>query len=191
MGLVINKTKGWSFIHIPKTGGTSISNILLKEENSDFKTGHDSVRILEDFKYKYIFTFVRNPFTRIQSAYYHGLRKEEHNYSFEDFLKKSNVNDLWLLPQVFYTKTDKDSLNKISYIGKYENFKNEVNHIFETIGIKSTYIPHLNRNPIYDKHPNLNQHQYYKNLYTEEWMKDLVRERYKDDFKQFNYELEI
>jgi len=52
-------------------------------------------------------------------------------------------------------------------------------------------IPHLNRNPIYDIHPTLNQENYYKNFFTEEWMIDWVKERYKDDFKIFNYDMDL
>jgi hypothetical protein len=52
-------------------------------------------------------------------------------------------------------------------------------------------IPHLNRNPIYDKHPELNQDNFYKHIYQEEWMKNWVRERYSNDFKIFNYDMDI
>ena len=53
-------------------------------------------------------------------------------------------------------------------------------------------IPHLNRNPIYDRHPNLNQEEYYTKIYfTEDWMIDWVRERYENDFKILNYDMDL
>ena len=191
MALLINKAQKWGFIHIPKTGGTSITKLLKDHDDTEIITGHDSIRRFENLKNFFIFTMVRNPFTRIQSAYHHGIRINQFNYTFAEFLKKSNQLDLWLLPQTYFTNSGKTEKNKISYIGKYENYENDVKTIFKLIDIKIKKIPHENRNPLYDKHPNLNQEKYYKHLYTEEWMKDLVRERYKDDFKQFNYDLEI
>ena len=35
------------------------------------------------------------------------------------------------------------------------------------------------------------QQKYYKSLYKEDWIKDWVRVKYKDDFQNFNYELDI
>ena len=56
---------------------------------------------------------------------------------------------------------------------------------------KISTIPHLNRHELYTNHPNMDFNNYYCKLYTEDWMKDWVREKYKDDFKIFNYELDI
>ena len=190
MALLINRTDNWAFVHIPKTGGTSITNILQSQPNTERRTGHDSIRVIESDNL-FIFTFVRNPFTRIASAYFHGFRKGQYSKNFEWFLKNLDNKDLALLPQSYYVNSGKTKNKQISYIGKYENFDNDLKKVLKKLNILDTTIPHDNRNPIYDKHPNLNQTQYYKHFYTEEWMKDVVRERYKDDFKQFNYELEI
>ena len=187
MALLINETQGWGFIHIPKTGGTSITHILESQPGTKKVTGHDTIRRFENSKNLFIFTFVRNPYTRLVSGYFHGLRKKEHNYSLSEYFKKSNNKDLHMLPQMVYV----DDKSKFSYIGKYENFEKDLKFIFKKLNIQYTKIPHINHNPIYDKQPNLKQESYYKQFYTEEWMKDWVRERYKDDFKQFDYELEI
>ena len=188
MALLINETQGWGFIHIPKTGGTSITHILEAQTGTRRVTGHDTIRRFENSKNFYIFTVVRNPYTRLVSSYFHGLRKKEHNYSFEEFIKKSNYKNLFLSPQVIYFG---HNIQENIHIIKYENFENNVKSIFKKLNIQYTKIPHINYNPIYDKQPNLKQESYYKQFYTEEWMKDWVRERYKDDFKQFDYELEI
>jgi len=190
LGLLINKQQNWAFIHIPKTGGTTITNILLKEDGCEKITGHDSLRKIDEDNL-FIFAFVRNPFTRLTSAFLHGIRSGLYPRNFSQFLHNVNQNDLWLLPQSYYINSDKSNNKKISYIGRYENYQNDLKNILGKLNILQEVIPHDNKNPIYDKHPNLNQEKYYKQIYTEEWMKDWVRERYKDDFKQFNYELEI
>lgn len=101
------------------------------------------------------------------------------------------MNDLWLLPQTYYINSGKTSNKKMSFIGKYENFINDTEILFNNLGIENIELPHLNKNPKYNKYPNLQQDKYYKLKYEAEWQRDWVRERYKDDFKQFNYELEI
>lgn len=190
MALLISHSNKWGFIHIPKTGGTTLTHILQKNHNCEILTGHDSVRIIDASNY-FLFTFVRNPFTRIQSAFYHGVRKGLYKNDFSNFLLNSNENDLWLLPQTYYINAGKQSDKQVSFIGKYENFSNDLIKVMNKLNIENFEIPHLNKNPLYDRQPNLNQDKYYKLLYEEEWQKDWVRERYKDDFKQFNYELEI
>jgi hypothetical protein len=190
LALLVSHENKWGYIHIPKTGGTSITQVLKKTNECITITGHDSLRILDVHDY-FLFTFVRNPFTRIQSAFYHGVRHGLYKNDFSDFLLNANTNDLWLLPQSYYINAGKTENKKISFVGKYENFEKDFIQLMLLLKIKDYEIPHLNRNPLYNKHPNLNQEKYYKLLYTEEWQKDWVRERYKDDFKQFDYELEI
>lgn len=191
MGLLINAQEKWAYVHIPKTGGTSISNILSKQPSTENPAGHDSLRILDyNLKEYFKFTIVRNPFTRIASAYFHEMRKKEEHMSFEHFLLTSNKYDLWYLNQSYYTHSGISDDKKMNFIAKYENYKDEVLYILQKLGINKN-IPHLNRNPIYEKHPDLNQQKYYKHIYTEEWMKDWVRERYSNDFKIFNYDMDI
>ena len=83
-----------------------------------------------------------------------------------------------------------DKTKELNFIGRYENYIDDVNSIFEKLNINET-IPHRNRNPIYDIHPNLKQEKYYSYFYKEKWMEDWIKERYKDDFKIFNYGLEL
>lgn len=190
MGLYINSKDKWAFVHIPKTGGTSISHVLKTQENTTNPAGHDSLRILEYNLSEYFkFSLVRNPFTRIASAYFHEIRKTEH-MSFEHFLQNANEYDLWFLNQSYYTHECGSSDKEMSYVGRYENYNEDVSYLFNKLDIDEN-IPHMNRNPMYDKHPNLNQQKFYKHLYSEEWMKDWVRERYYNDFKIFNYGMDI
>ena len=103
MGLLINTHHKWAFVHIPKTGGTSLSKVLGNIPNTTNPAGHDSLRIIETNLSEYFkFTLVRNPFTRIASAYFHEIRKTGY-MTFESFLKNSNEYDLWFLNQTYYT----------------------------------------------------------------------------------------
>jgi len=190
LGLIKNDAQKWAFIHIPKTGGTSLTSIIQNIEGSELVAVHDSIRAFDDVSNFFIFTIVRNPFTRIASAYSHRLRKNEYKKSFGEFITELSENHLDLIPQSYYINAGKDENKKVSFIAKYENYTNDIQKILKKINHRSS-IPHLNRNPIYDKHPNLNQEKFYKNLYSQDWMIENILERYKDDFKIFNYELDL
>ena len=110
--------------------------------------------------------------------------------SINKFIENIDLNDYLYFPQSYFTNNGSSSEKKVSFVGRYENYVKDVNHIFQNIKVQES-LPHLNRNSIYDKHPQLNQESFYKHMYQEEWMKDWVRERYKNDFKIFNYELDI
>ena len=190
MGLIKNNAQKWAFIHIPKTGGTSLTSIIQNIEGSELVAVHDSIRVFEDVSDFFIFTIVRNPFTRIASAYSHRLRKNEYKKSFGEFITELSENHLDLIPQSYYINAGKDENKQVSFIAKYENYIHDIQKILKKINHRSS-IPHLNRNPIYDNHPHLNQEKFYRNLYSQDWMIENILERYKDDFKIFNYELDL
>lgn len=191
MSLLINRTHKWVYVHIPKTGGSSISHVLNKVDGTESIATHGSIMEVSDNISDYFkFTIVRNPFTRFLSEYFHQKRKKLTNQNFEYYIKTVELKDLHLIPQSYYVNTMMDTSKKLTYIAKYEDYINEVNSLFKKININEN-IPHLNRNPIYDKHPSLKQEKYYNSFYTEPWMKDWIRERYRDDFTLFNYELDI
>jgi hypothetical protein len=75
VGLIINRTQKWAFIHIPKTGGNSISKILLSVPGSEQIMVHGTLNQLMDVGGYFIFSFVRNPFTRLASWYEHKKRE--------------------------------------------------------------------------------------------------------------------
>jgi len=190
LGLLLNRAQKWAYIHIPKTGGTSLTNILNKIDGTETIAVHDSIRALNDVSKFFIFTIVRNPYTRMVSAYLHRLRKNEFKYDFQTFLKTYNENHLDILPQSYYINAGRTEDKQVSYIARYENYEDEIKKLLNKLNHNSK-IPHLNKNPIYDKHPTLKQEMYYNAFYTEDWMKNIIKERYENDFKIFNYGLDL
>lgn len=190
MGLLINRPNKWAYIHIPKTGGSSLSQILLSVPDTEEIVLHGTLNQLTNVEDYFIFSTVRNPFTRLASWYEH--RKREGNIQpFSNFIQKIDPLDYVFFSQEYFLYHGKTENKKVSFVAKYENFENDIKIIFDTIGIKNYTIPHINRNMLWERHPNLNTYKLYKQYYNEDWMKDWVREKYKNDFTLFNYELDI
>jgi hypothetical protein len=190
VGLLINRPNKWAYIHIPKTAGNSISQILLSVPETEQITTHGTLNELKNVDGYFIFTFVRNPYTRLASWFEHRKREGKANL-FSNFIKSIDPLDFLFFSQEYYINHGNTPTKKISYVGKYENLNYDLNYILNKIEIKENRIPHLNRNKMWEKHPNLNTHKLYKQYYNEDWMKDWVREKYQNDFKIFNYELDI
>ena len=75
MGLILNNRYKFGFVHIPKTGGRTLTHLLLKIKDSTEVTSHHGLSLLPDDSSYFYFTIVRNPFTRMVSAYKHECRK--------------------------------------------------------------------------------------------------------------------
>ena len=122
------------FIHVPKTGGTSINNTFEKNNLKTWNTikdyGHDPLHILKDNNIinnkTFIFSIVRNPYTRAFSYWKHFNINNETNFSFMEFLlnieNKIQTNKTpWIIyDQTFFLYDKEINLTKLY---KFENLK--------------------------------------------------------------------
>ncbi|MCK8480550.1 sulfotransferase family 2 domain-containing protein [Psychroserpens algicola] len=187
------------FVHIPKAGGISIIKSLYGETAGGF--GHPTYRRFlklygnRRFNTYYKFTFVRNPWDRLYSAY-SFLKKGGMNHldaqfskevmtevdTFEDFvmhwLTPERMNS-WIhfIPQFTFITNDSNKI-MVDFVGRFENFQEDFTTISKHIGVNQPLI-HLNKTK--DK----KQHSY-RDAYTNE-MKSRVAELYKTDIELFKY----
>lgn len=171
------------FIHIPKTGGTSIEKIIFNKNSSN----HDNIDIFEKnkeiFNNYFIFSFVRNPYTRIISVYnyyYNGGNQSEFdknvldkNLSLENFLdfySKENLNHLET--QFSFLKNS----TLIKFIGKFENYNEDCKYIFEKIGLENGELLHKRKT------------KYHDHIITPKFIND-VNKLYKIDFETYDYKM--
>ena len=194
------------FIHVPKTGGLTVEQILIKNygfKYFTFKTGRydflndpegkegffryilkyskESKRYnLREFK---TFAFVRNPYSRAMSSI-SFLSKvfDVIPQNTEIMLRKTRMNTYcyvhFNLSQTECLKNDDGELN-IDYIGKFENFTEELERIL-FIELK---LPYSN---IRNIHKNKSSRKL--NLDNERIFEE-VRIIHSEDFLNFNYEL--
>tara|TARA_Y100001938_G_C8047104_1_gene409549 strand:+ start:318 stop:914 length:597 start_codon:yes stop_codon:yes gene_type:complete len=192
----ISHTHKFVFVHIPKTGGSSIEkffNIHGVDNkgnntvfNSDIMFGNGS----QHFTYKKIleksnknlstyfsFSFVRNPWSREVSEFFwrKSWDTELTNYTFKDYILFYNNKTSHGLPQNTFV-LDKDGKQLVDFIGKFENLQEDFDIICEKIGIPKKKLPYSNKS----------KHKHYTEYYDEK-TKQIVAEKYAKDIEYFGY----
>ena len=186
------------FIHIPKCGGISIENAIFRE-----KIGHSKIWLYKAFdktrfNQYYKFTFVRNPWDRLVSAFFFlraGGRNPkdkqwaEENLSkyegFEDFvlsLQKNRIRRTILRhqhfrPQYHYLLDEKGNM-PFDFVGKIEQFREDFETVKNHLGLSGEL-----------EHTNKSSHKPYQYYYNERTQK-IVAHFYQKDIKLLNYSFE-
>lgn len=150
-----------AFVHIPKTGGTSLGNILEKDANSRF-VGLSYHRPISKYcpphAYNYI-TVIRSPTDRVWS-YYHMVRRSSHGYPYKRFAEKGLecfLDHCWEARNLacrYYSgeiKNEPDvkvlgrafaNLNMFVHVIDFDRFQGEATSIALKYNIPLYFIPH-------------------------------------------------
>jgi hypothetical protein len=183
------------FIHIPKTGGTSVQKTLMNNANikrADFtkhehlhrdllsKTTFGHEALPHKLKSYFSFCFVRNPWEKIVSQYHfnrHWFGMQ--NYKFDEYVfafkrgRRVSAKNPYFLPWI----TDEKGNVIVDFIGRYENIQEDFNTICDKIGIPQQQLPHKNKT----------KHKHYTEYYEDE-TRQIVAQKYAKDIDYFGYE---
>ena len=181
--MLLNHRYKFLYIHIAKTGGTSVRSVLNKlrwhdpmyylmfpcHKLSNF-SGHTTAtkfprhsgviaakEMLPDnfFNQLYKFGFVRNPWDLQVSSYHHIQREKPHQL--------------------------KGIKNFSEFIGRYETLKDDFNTIGKQLGLKNNGLPH--------KRKATDRKKDYRSYYDDESI-ETVAKHYKKDIELLNYQFE-
>jgi len=153
-----NEDKKFIFIHIPKTGGTSVKKILSDKINiCGFKINGELVKYnknthiginkeqFEKYKDYFKFVFVRHPYDWIKSYYnFHSNKSKFYkNLTSKKIENTITVNfDKWLKSlnnfnqTDFFTNNDEILVNKVC---KLEKFDEDLKYVLEKINLNSNF----------------------------------------------------
>lgn len=200
------------FIHIPKCAGTSVARALYRrrvgnKDGNHMTAGWYQLTFDEETYNRYFkFTFVRNPWDRLVSAYHFvkaggmseadriwGERVLSRFSSFDDFVKRwvieKNVTNIGeglektrvvFAPQYGFVCIRGSKIPAVDFIGSFENIKTDFAHVAETIGVQVA-LDFLNVS-------NKSQRSYIDE-YTDE-SRSIVADVYRTDIEMFGYDFE-
>jgi len=162
--LQISERNRCAFVHIPKTGGTSVErSALFADVRCGGHTGvQDFLKVLGARRTEfYLFTFVRNPWDRLVSAFEYMSRgggtggdkaiSDEYlrrfNGNFGEFVEAlTEEPDLLNLehfrPQIKYVENDQGYV-EVDYIGRFERLSSDFDQICARVGCQGTRLQHL------------------------------------------------
>ena len=122
---------------------------------------------IEEFESYFKFTFVRNPWDRLVSAYQYSKRFGN-TTDFKEWIVDIDLNHKYG-PQYDFVKG-------CDFIGKFENLEEDFNIVCDKIGIPRQDLPHKNKS----------KHKHYSEYYDDE-TREIVAEKYAEDIDRFNY----
>lgn len=189
------------FVHIPKTGGKTVDLLLMGKSKLGWKGDHRKLSKLlrlrkrmrtDEIKNRYIFTFCRNPYDRIVSAYEYQkklgkdtsgkLRRDAHDMEFPDFVLHACNDKIIYEPTSFHFTPQHTWLDVSAkvHVFKFENYAESIKILCDKFGVeyKDVKFNSSKRKP---------KSEYYQNPKVV----DKVRSLYKKDFQRFNYSTNI
>jgi hypothetical protein len=178
------------FIHIPKTGGMSISKTLKIQKYRNRRRlvrgtqysgivtfGHELLPWLQRRRLApreaFTFAFCRNPYDRAVSLWAFNNKRNELDLSFAEFCRGLD-GWMWRIrsPQARWL----DGVN-LDFLGRFEYLQGDFRRLCELLGVqRGKALPHLNRT---ERSP-------YQDYYTVE-TRAIVRAHYARDFERFGY----
>ena len=193
--MIISDSHRFIFIHIPRTGGTSITDIFyrkkLKFERPFLQHTNASSPEFQSVPFSdyTTFAFVRNPWARIYSWYAllakynpdwkQSFTFEEFVCNYDDIAQAHSIDNGFCFNQLDYLHNQQGQL-VTNFIGRYENYQQDVYKIFAQLGVTLDTIPHLNRTCLID----------YRGKYTAA-SKSIVDKLCAKDIEYFDYHFDI
>ena len=167
---IVSRLNNYIFFHIPKCGGTSISEILPNKEkvkliqhtHLDYistKFAFEKNNELNFFNNSKKFAIVRNPFDRVISLYCYIKQHTDHhlhnrliNHDFTQFCYfLKNVGDDAITSCYEHLCDDNGFIDDSMKIFKLEEINNNIEEISDIIGEKINEIPHINKSDFFYK----------------------------------------
>lgn len=183
------------FIHIPKAAGTSLTKTLFAAPSRHLQYTEYERANPRKFRKYFKFTFVRNPYDRLYSAYTflkkNGLNQLDRSWAagnlasfpdFESFVHGWVTPDnIWswvhFKPQHFWI-CDKSLKLQVDFVGRFERMDADVAIVQERLNLPVAPLPKINVT---------NRPRNGEDPYTEE-TRSIVAQVYRADFDLFNYD---
>ena len=195
--MVISERNRCIFVHIQKTGGSSLEAVLRANDPGIGSSLHEGRRHLfarqirplvgeERWDAYFKFAFVRNPWDRLVSWYHMCVQVPQPNAfaryvracapTFEAFVTQATtgMGERTTYNQVDYV-TDEAGAQIVDFVGRYESLREDFAHVRDRLALPFD-LPHVNRS----------DHRHYRDYYSPA-TRDIVAQRFARDIAYFGY----
>lgn len=176
------------YIHIPKTGGTSVEKVLFDRENS---SEHVPIQYYKEYYPQYyadfyIVTFVRNPYTRMISVYNYyragGNKKGALDQKLAEAFRRINSLDVFVdlfdyMKNLLHLKRQIDFIGaayRVDWIGRFETFNEDLQTLIVKFNIPRQIVHYRSA-------------EYPDDIMVTKKFLEFVDEYYNEDFERFGY----
>lgn len=211
--MVLSVDKNFLFIHIPKTGGSSLEEVLFQYKSFEYHEVTHAISLQykdyldDDFFFSlHKFAFIRNPWDLQVSCWRYYIRQQGVDMSFDEFIRwkftgsiihmidrlpKNEESSIDRLKRAFYVHRIPQThylINEkgeylVDYIASFEKLNFHYEHLVDHLNLEKNYIPKVNVSSYQDEDRD------YRKLYTEE-TKEIVRSRFNLDILMYGYQFE-
>ena len=176
------------FIHIPKTGGTVIKNVMLHKAHCK-RIGYKHSKLKDYLKWPrlkdyFIFTFVRNPYARLVSRYRFHRISHSRKKNIDDKVRRNFTNFLQKTLDVgFFLQSNfiEHEYLEVDFIGKQENLQEDADKLCNILKMSKVKLPKKKKYLYYGEYDYMD----YLNKNSIKFINRYARK----DFKQFGYDM--
>jgi len=171
------------WFRVAKSGTRTILKILSQHSTFSVNAGdvcYDAGKYRDYFK----FAFVRNPWDRVVSCYLDKVVNKRRDYymechgkDFEYFVRFIKKKDLSICDRHIRLQSRLFPYREVDFIGRFENFENDLRSVLDKLNIKVNRIPRLNVTK---------RTGAYKSYYSER-TKHIIADKYSKDVELFGY----
>lgn len=187
--VAVSEKQKFVWFRVAKVGTSSIRALIKNKNNVEISKYTDMDFEPELYKDYFKFAFVRNPWSRVVSCYVQKVVDKAPNWKwvygecydkgFEYFVDFIDRQDLVIADRHIRLQTSLIPVEHVDFIGRLENFDEDMQYVLSVIGVNQVSIPRANAT----------KHKHYSTYYNER-TKKIIEEKYSDDIKAFGYQFE-
>lgn len=154
--MVIDHKRKFIFIHVFRTGGTSIDWAFGRRDRHET---HQKLETIPNWEEYFSFGCIRNPWDRMVSAYMFLTKSNKFRGSFKQYIETFGVGEKRFTKQY----AQHEMVKNCSFIMRFEHLQSDLDEVCEHIGIKAPKLQQIWKT----------QHKPYKQMFDED-MKRIV-----------------
>jgi len=168
--MVINEEHNFIFVHVFRTGGSSMDNAL--PGTKLLEDTHKKLEAVPNWENYFSFGVVRNPWDRIVSAYHFSIKTKQFIGTFDDYVQRFAHGDLRTRKQY----AQHDMIKNCNYVIRFEHLQEDLNDVCN----------HLNMLPVQLLHIWKTDHSPYTEMYNDE-QKQIIADASSGDIEEYGF----